>query len=284
MADNPLASKPDAPSSFGSPRRSTRVNFVTPVILTGRDASGQLFREQTQTIIVNLHGCRLRTIHKVMVGMLFMVECPEAGTGGEAVCVHVWDSPSGEPACEVALQLVKPQNLWGIKDPPADWEEVAENLVLGRLPRTRRDFNPPLVSLKTRPGASVSSEGPALPSVDLLLGELEQRAAQLMEFVLQLIRNETDEVLRRRLQEFRQQIDAIVKDAEARLRQHSQVTCEETRSSLDSLRSDSIAQLGKQTAEVVESAEQTVRAKVGELFEALLKPSTGDPDRRAPKE
>ncbi len=279
-----MASKPARPSSFGSPRRSTRVNFVTPVILTGRDASGQLFREQTQTVIVNLHGCRLRTIHKVMVGMLFMLEFPEAGTAGEAVCVHVWDSPSGEAACEIALQLVKPQNLWGIKDPPADWEEVAENLVLGRLPRTRLDFNPPLVSMKAGSTVPVSSGRPALPTVDLLLAELEQRAAQLMEFVLQLIRNESDEVLRRRLQEFRQQVDAIVKDAEARLRQHSQATREETRSSLDSLRKDSVAQLASQTAEVVESAEQTVRAKVGELFEALLKPSTGDPARRAPKE
>ena len=272
MPESPFAPKPTPPSSFGTPRRSTRVDFVTPVILTGRDASGQLFREQTQTIIVNLHGCRLRVIHTVMVGMLFMLECPEAGTGGEAVCVHVWDPPSGESASEIALQLVKPQNMWGIENPPADWEEVLADGVVGRLPRTKLEAGPtpipPRVSLTAAP-----SERPGVPTADSLLGELEQRATQLMESVLRNIRNEADEVMRQRLQEFREQVGAVVKDAEARLRECAGSSLEEARSSLDSLRTEVEEKLASRTEEIADTAEQAVRAKVGELFETLLKPT-----------
>jgi hypothetical protein len=282
MPDSPFGPRPAPASSFANPRRSTRVEFATPVIMTGRDASGNLFREQTQTIMVNLHGCRLRTTHKVLVGMLFVLECPNAGTNCEAVCVHVWDPPSGETSREIALQLVKPQNLWAIEKPPPDWEEVAENMVVGRLPRTNLSFPPPPAPVKD--GATSLSEPAALPTVDLLLGELEQRAAQLMEYVLQLIRNETDEVLHRRLQEFRQQVDIIAKDAESRIQQGAQNSITETQASLDSLRAEVVEQIAARTEALVESAERTVRAKVGELFETLVKPYPNKPTEPPPRE
>jgi len=78
---------------FGGPgqnrRRSTRVDFVVPVILTGRDASGQPFREETYTSTVNLHGAKIRTRHQVLVGSQLVVENPRNGMSEKAICVHI---------------------------------------------------------------------------------------------------------------------------------------------------------------------------------------------------
>ncbi len=132
MNDKPFPSKADSQASFSNRRRSTRINFTTPVFISGRDAGGQPYRELTQTVIVNLHGCKLRTSYRVLVGMQLTLECPKAGTACKAVCVRAWDPPAGVAGHEIAMQLVKPQNLWGVLNPPPDWEIVTKNMIQGR--------------------------------------------------------------------------------------------------------------------------------------------------------
>ena len=131
--DNHSSSQPASESDSSSDqRRSTRVDYVTTVLLSGKDAGGAPFREFTQTSIVNLHGCRLRTSYRITVGMLVSIECPKAGTTGKGVCVRVWDAKPGATGCEIAVQLIRPQNLWGVPNPPADWEVVVKTMVQAR--------------------------------------------------------------------------------------------------------------------------------------------------------
>ncbi len=124
--ENPFAQRPFSQEFGKGRRRSTRVDFVCPVVVSGRDATGQIFREETETSAVNLHGCKMRLTHQVMVGMVVTLESPHAQTPAKAICVHVWE------AGEAAVQLLKPQNLWGLKNPPADWQAVAETQIRGR--------------------------------------------------------------------------------------------------------------------------------------------------------
>jgi hypothetical protein len=138
MDDNPFSQTTKAPESLANRRRSTRIDYVTTVLLSGKDAGGTPFREFTQTTTVNLHGCNVRTSYRIMVGMLVTLECPKAGTSGKGVCVRVWDPPAGVAGHEVAVQLIKPQNLWGVPNPPPDWELVAKNMVQGRVVQTER--------------------------------------------------------------------------------------------------------------------------------------------------
>jgi hypothetical protein len=273
------ATSQEPPSSL---RRSTRLEFVTPVFLSGRDATGQRFRELTQTVLVNLHGCKLRTSYHVLVGMLVTLECPKAGTTGKAVCVKVWDAPAGVVGHEIAVQLIRPENLWNVPDPPADWEIVAKTMVAGPAaqaePPTQAAAPPtpvaPPVSTATSPPspAEPSPVPPAQTSplgtltVDLRLAELEGRSARLLETFLDIMRTEAEEVARTSLEEFRQQVEVLLRDAEDRLRQSIHQSHEASASSLTRLGGDLIEQMTSRNAQLIRSAEETLRTRLRELL------------------
>ena len=283
MANNPFMTTADSDASSLSRRRSTRVDFVTPIFLSGRDAGGQPYRELTQTAIVNLHGCKLRTSYRVLVGMLVTLECPKTGMLGKAVCVRVWDPPAGVAGHEIAVQLVKPQNIWGMPNPPADWETVAKTMVQGRVMQADRPTPPPTSAAPLRPAAPPPPPTPAAPapprpvapmrppavmtpSIEQRLAELEQRSQQLVDSVLDILRSQAEELTRTSLEVFRQQIEALVYDTEQRLRQGLQQSYEESASSLISLRSDLMDQLAARSAQLIRSTEDSLRARFREML------------------
>jgi hypothetical protein len=280
MGQSPFAKRPVTTDAGAAKRRSTRVDYACPLILSGRDAGGQAFREETETSTVNLHGCKLRTTHQVLVGMLVTLDCPRSQLSGKAVCVIVWEPAPGQTAHNIAVQLVKPQNLWGLENPPADWQAVAEALVHGRGVQPRREAAAETVS---RPAAPPVPAAPSGPSIDLQLADLEMRSAQMMESVLQIIRTQAEQIVANTLQEFRQQVGALTKDAEERLRQRAEQAYDDVASSLTTLRADLAEQLTQRTEQVVGSAEEALRAKVGELFATLLKPAPSKPAEPPPR-
>ncbi len=266
------ATSQEPPSSL---RRSTRIEFVTPVFLSGRDATGQGFRELTQTVLVNLHGCKLRTSYDVLVGMVVTLECPKAGTTGKAVCVKVWDAPAGAVGHEIAVQLIRPQNLWSVPNPPADWEIVAKTMVEGP---TVQAEPPTQAAVPLSPSAP--SPSPAAPppvplaqtsplgalTVDLRLAELEGRSAQLLESFLDIMHSQAEEITRTCLEELRQQVEVLLRDAEERLRQSIHQSYEASASSLTGLGGDLVDQMTSRSAQLIRSAEETLRARYRELL------------------
>src|SRR5208282_4705841 len=84
------------------------------------------------------HGCLVRTSYRILVGMIVTIECPKAGTSGKGVCVRVWDPAPGIAGHEIAVQLIRPQNLWGVSNPPPDWEIVIKTMVQGRVVQNER--------------------------------------------------------------------------------------------------------------------------------------------------
>src|SRR5712691_3180766 len=134
IMQHPFAKRASAPDSMGK-RRSTRVDYACPIVVSGRDATGQVFREETETSTVNLHGCKARLEHPVLVGMVVTLENPQTRATAKAICVHTWEPEGGQPTREVAVQLLKPQNLWAVAEPPADWDAMSQALVEGRTLR-----------------------------------------------------------------------------------------------------------------------------------------------------
>jgi len=134
MMQHPFAKRASLPDPTGK-RRSTRVDYACPIVVSGRDATGQVFREETETSTVNLHGCKTRLEHSVLVGMVVTLENPQTRTTAKAICVHAWEPEGGQPTREVAVQLLKPQNLWALAEPPADWDAMSQALVEGRTLR-----------------------------------------------------------------------------------------------------------------------------------------------------
>src|SRR5574337_291695 len=139
MGKSPFAKHPTSEELGASRRRSTRVDYACAIIISGRDATGRAFSERTETSVVNLHGCKLRTTYSVLVGMQVVIACPASGLSENAICMRIWESVPGETMHDIAVQLVKPQNLWGVENPPADWQAVSEMMVYGRRARPERN-------------------------------------------------------------------------------------------------------------------------------------------------
>src|SRR5271157_1488212 len=291
MDNNPFSQTTAAQDSGTSRRRSTRMEFITTVLLSGKDAGGTPFREFTQTSIVNLHGCKVRTSYRIMVGMLVTVECPKAGTSGKGVCVRVWDPQPGVAGHDIAIQLIKPQNLWGVPNPPPDWEIVAKAMVQGRAAQAERTGRFPAPVLPNAPAPMTSptertgrfaapvmpgAPAPGAPAVmaptrpapvagptnEQRLAELERRATQLVESVLDIMRGQAEELTRNCLEEFRQQVDALIQNAEERLRQGLQQAYEESAASLIGLRTDLMDQMASRGAQMIRSTEDTLRGRL----------------------
>jgi len=278
MGQNPFAKRPISTDAAGaSKRRSTRVDYVCPIVVSGRDATGQPFREETEASTVNLHGCRLRTHYQVLVGMMVTIECPATQSSAKAVCVHVFDLPSEETARDIAVQLVKPHNLWGLENPPADWETIALELVQGkavgpvRAPVPITPSSLPVRSAPTAPAEAATAA--AVIDTEAQLAVFEQRAAQLMESVLQVLRTQANEFVRDTVDAFRQQVEGLVKEAEERIRQRAEQSSQDVEASLTTLREDLAEQLSQRTDQIVANAEEALRAKVGEMFATMLKPA-----------
>jgi hypothetical protein len=284
MDNNPFSKTANAQDPQTVRRRSTRMDYITTVILSGKDASGTPFREFTQTATVNLHGCLVRTSYRILVGMLVTIGCPKAGTSGKGVCVRVWEPAPGVAGHEIAIQLIKPQNLWGVPNPPPDWEIVIRTMLQGRLVPTERQawsvppaahtapapvaaprasaFPPPVAHVAP-PVVAPARPGPvAGPTVEQRLAELERRSTQLVESVLDIMRGQAEELTRNCLEEFRQQVEVLLEDSEGRLRQSLQQAYEESAASLIALRTDLMDQMSSRGAQIIRSTEDTLRTRL----------------------
>ena len=82
-----------------------------------------------------------------------------------------------------------------------------------------------------------------------------------MDGVLDILRGQAEELTRVSLDEFRQQMEAMILDSEGRLRQGLQQTYEKSVASLIGLRSDLMEQMASRGAQLVRSTEEAMRAR-----------------------
>jgi hypothetical protein len=275
MGQFPFVKRPGSPSLELGRRRSTRIEATVRIILTGRDASGRLFREETETSTVNLHGARLTTRHHVVVGMQVGIENFWTAQAEKAICVRVEEPAPGETARHIAVQLLHPGNIWGIENPPADWETAASESG-GRAtpsprPATKLEVLPrPASAATAAPG--VLAPPPAAPDADVLFAELERRSAELMESVLQILRRQTDEIVAKALGGFQQRLEEASTAGETRFGERVDQAFAELESALQTFRADLADELTTRQEQAVESAEQALRARISELVSTILAP------------
>jgi len=278
MGQSPFVKRPGSPGLELGRRRSTRVEAAIRIILTGRDASGQPFREETETTTVNLQGARLKTRYQVLDGIQVGIENPRTGAAEKAICVRVEEPAPGQTAHYIAVQLLNPGNVWGIENPPADWETVATELG-GRAPPSPR----PATKLEVLPRlASTAAAAPAVllpppatPDADVLFAELEKRSAELMESVVQILRKQTDEIIAKALWGFQQRLEEATTAGETRFGERVDQAFAELESALKTFRADLEDELTARQEQAVESAEQALRARISELVSTIPGPGTG---------
>ena len=247
MGQSPFAKKDFSQQSAAQRRRSTRIDYETPVILSGRDSKGQPFREETLTLIVNIHGAKVRTSHQIMVGMLVTVESVRTGEGGKAVCVNVYDPSSEHPYRAIALQLIQPKNIWGLENPPLDWATVAAEMGGRTMPaEPMRGPAMPFKAPSPLPGASPAIAA-SRPLPEAQLGDFEQRATRLADSVHEKLREDIGITVHDALAAYEQRLAALVAEAEARVTRSVDQAASEVAATIETLRSDAISQFAQDT-------------------------------------
>jgi hypothetical protein len=102
-------------------RRSTRLSISIPVVISGVDIDGNDFSEGVRTQVVNKHGGKVATTHRLKMGAEVLIENPASHKSAKSKVVWLdgYQSPDGMRS--VGLQLMEAQNIWGIAFPPDDW-------------------------------------------------------------------------------------------------------------------------------------------------------------------
>jgi hypothetical protein len=104
-------------------RRAGRVPHKVRIILSGADADGFNFAEETETIEVSKHGLSARTSYRLKLGEELSVRTKDRNRVAQFEVVWVGQPGTPSDGC-VGLEWVEPHRFWGVEFPPDDWEET----------------------------------------------------------------------------------------------------------------------------------------------------------------
>ncbi len=145
-------------------RRSTRVRVQIPLTVTSLDRL-RPFAERCEVIIVSAQGCGFRSSRALQIGTpIFLSDLPgnRTVTGCVASCLPLG---SDRKHFLVGASLYTHGNVWGIANPPADWNTGSEaTAAAGPVPRPAAANSAPTASHKmTWPYNRFSAKGEAHP-------------------------------------------------------------------------------------------------------------------------
>lgn len=256
MSQSPFAKRFPSQGAQTCGRRSTRVDRVVPMVLSGRDASGQVFREETETCTVNLHGARLQTRHQILVGMQVTVENPASGKAEKAICVRVEPPQPGEDFHYIAVQLVHPCNLWDITDPPEDWARVQAEMIDGVVPSRHE----PAKLTRPAPTHPPPTRVAPQPDPDQIVAEIERKAVALIEPLVANLRRQTEEIVVEAFGQFEARLEESAARAETRASAHAEQALAGFKSAVEACQVDAVAEIGRQASQAFEQHVETALA------------------------
>ncbi len=105
-------------------RRSTRLRVEIPVSVTSLDRQ-RPFAERCSVLVVSAQGCGFRSSRALQLETPVMIgDLP----GGGSVTARVANClPMGKDGFLIGAALYTHGNVWGIVDPPSDWDVVAQS-------------------------------------------------------------------------------------------------------------------------------------------------------------
>jgi hypothetical protein len=115
-----MAQGPNAPGNPMPRRRSQRVLMQVAVRVTGTDAQGHPFEEDTETLAINAHGALILTSARVTSGSILKMQ--HKGTKEEQECHVAFLGPVRAGKSEIGLEFSSPRpSFWRVAFPPSDW-------------------------------------------------------------------------------------------------------------------------------------------------------------------
>jgi hypothetical protein len=107
-------------------RRSTRVRVEIPVSITSLDRM-RPFAEQCDLLVVSAQGCGFRSTRPVQLETPIMIsDLPHGGTAMARVANCLPLGNDGKFFL-IGAALYNAGNVWGIANPPEDWNAAAKN-------------------------------------------------------------------------------------------------------------------------------------------------------------
>ncbi len=154
--NSPKPAKPINPAAL---RRSTRLTISLPITISGLDAQGNPFSEQTRTVGVNKHGGKLLTRFELKLRDPVYLENLKIKVNAKATVAWIGERKNPNDPWEVGVALDEPMNIWGIDFPPDDWSDATPI----RKEKTAEAASSPVMELRPTPPATPGPEG-ASPS------------------------------------------------------------------------------------------------------------------------
>ncbi len=99
-------------------RRSSRVPTALPILVTSLE--GTHFSEVCETLVVNAHGCAMRSPVKLESGVPLRFHSKD-GRETTAYVVSCQPIDSDNRNWKLGAKLNQPENFWGLSDYPDDW-------------------------------------------------------------------------------------------------------------------------------------------------------------------
>jgi len=113
-----------APNPSGAFRRSSRVPVSIPITITSLEPAAQFF-EVCETLVVNAHGCAMRSPIKLEAGLSLQFQVTD-GRQATARVVDCQPIGANQPGWMLAVKLDRPQNFWGLQTCPDDWMRLTD--------------------------------------------------------------------------------------------------------------------------------------------------------------
>ncbi len=102
-------------------RRAGRLPIQVRIVLSGHDADGFSFAEETETLTISKFGLSARTSYQLARGSEISVRTRDKDRVAQFQVV--WVGPPQTPnEGRVGLEWMEPQRFWGVEFPPDDWE------------------------------------------------------------------------------------------------------------------------------------------------------------------
>jgi hypothetical protein len=273
--------------AYPQKRRSTRIDQVIPLVVQGVGALREPYQEQVSTLSISCHGCSYQSKHEVIQGetVYLDIKPPTDGAVGYSGKARVkWAQKLGakERAFQIAVELERAGNVWGIAAPPEDWfpfqssktiEPGASGRELKVVTRKEQQAVPAPDSGSDRASQLVISEAAASsipPLTQLMVGLSDQIQTMASEAaVAALVREKS-----RLLEEFRAQIrEEAVKSIQSVISASKDVIVHQAMKELSEANiasaRDSHALWRKQIVQDLESARQHMLIQAKEMGQRL---------------
>jgi hypothetical protein len=107
-------------NAHATSRRSSRVPFTVPVLVTGTEPNSH-FSEVCKTLVVSPHGCAIQSPVRLEAGIAVYFQSKD----GRRTMAHIVDCQPmgvGQQGWRLGARLDRPQNFWGLKTLPGDWQ------------------------------------------------------------------------------------------------------------------------------------------------------------------